>query len=579
MLKIKNPVSWFFVGLLMLGFYQSVRNDGVKSSIRSDGRGYYAYLPALFIYDDPTFKSSMKAELDNSPMISDQLYVYKDENGNFFNKYFPGIAVLQLPFFGLACFFSWVLGFPVDGYNTVFYFFFLLGGIIYGIAGFFLFFKSLKLLFPSEIKRIEWLVPVFYISSALTFYSINTPSFGHLYSFFLFGIFTLLVLRIRGKQSFGKLLLLGVVLGLITLIRPTNILVVLIIPFLLGSLDELKSFLRNLFDKKGVNFCGGLIGFSMILFIQLALWKWQSGEWIKWSYNGEGFNFLHPELWAGFFSFRIGLFLHVPILLFSLLGIVSIFKKKSFKVGVWSCYFLINSWVILSWWCWDYESNFGPRPFTEHLFFLLIPVVYFAVNFPKWLVISGLTIVTLYGGIRYWELQTDFISDQRFTSANYLTSLKFWKKENSGRWNFTRSTVPHGKLKQSELLLHLAQIQEVKATDDFSIGVESALLKPRTNERLYYRVNLDKKQREDRFEGVYLVIDAYTKDQKKRYYKAVDLFNDRLEGRENWAHLQFEGQIYDNFQEYDFVKFYIWNQGKKNFLVKDVQIRLDTYKN
>ena len=348
----------------------------------------------------------------------------------------------------------------------------------------------MKLIFPGSQRLIEWLVPIFYCASSLLFYAFNTPGFGHLYSFFLFGLFSLSVLRLREKQSFKQLLTLGAIVGLIVLIRPTNGLVVLMLPFLLGDLQVFKRFLHGLLVNKGTNLIGGLIGFTLLMFIQLACWKWQSGEWIKWSYNGEGFNFLHPQFLSGFFSYRIGLFLHTPILLFALLGVLSLAKKQSFQAVVWCLYFLINSWVILSWWCWDYESNFGPRPFTEHLFFLLIPVVHFVLNFPKWLVVFGIGLATLNGGIRYWESRTEFLSDQRFTQENFLSSLKFWKKENKGRWNFTQSVVPHGKLINSELLLGDQRVTNIGPEEGFSYTVEHALKKPRTNERLYYRVKL-----------------------------------------------------------------------------------------
>jgi hypothetical protein len=578
-LKINNPVVWFASILLILALYQASSSDRVESAIRSDGRGYYAYLPALLIYNDATYQSSMQAEKRNSPQISDQLYVYKDENGNFYNKYFPGLAVMQLPFFGMACFTSWISGSPVDGYSDIFYFFIFLGGLFYGIAGIFLYARTLKLLFPAHSRLIEWLVPIFYIASTLLFYSFDTPGFSHLYSFFLFGVFSLAVLQLRDKLTFKKLFFLGAIVGLIVLIRPTNGLIVLMIPFLLGDFQAFKKFFQGLFEKKGANFFAGLIGFGLLVFIQLACWKWQSGEWIKWSYNGEGFNFLRPQLIAGFFSFRIGLFLHVPIMLLAILGGIILFRKQPFQALIWVLYFVLNSWLIFSWWCWDYESSFGPRAFTEHLFFLLIPVVYFVVRYQKWLVVLCLGVVTINGGIRYFEIQTDFLKDQRFTRQNFLSSLQFWQDENKGRWNFTRSVLPHGKLVQSEVLLSDQRVCAIEPETVFSYTVEKVLQQPRTNERMYYQVKLDKKQNEAKFEGVLLVIDAYTKDQKKRYYRTVELLNDRFEGQKEWAHLVFEGQIYDNFQEYDFVKFYIWNQGKKSFEVKDIEIRFDTYKN
>jgi hypothetical protein len=85
---VKNPLVYFAALLVFMGFYQAVCSDKLDTVIRSDGRGYYAYLPAVFIYNDATFQASMEAEKRSSPLSTDQLYLYKDEHGNFYNKYF-----------------------------------------------------------------------------------------------------------------------------------------------------------------------------------------------------------------------------------------------------------------------------------------------------------------------------------------------------------------------------------------------------------------------------------------------------------------------------------------------------------
>jgi hypothetical protein len=579
LIKLRNPVIWLASTIVMLTFSQFLTEDRLDSVIRSDGRGYYAYLPALLIYNDASYQKSMEVEKRYSPFLSDQLYVYNDSDGKFYNKYFPGVALLQLPFFGMACLSSWLSGYPVDGYNSIFSFFFLVGGLFYGTTGIFLFYRFLKLMFPANTHLIEWIVLSAFMASTLIFYSTYTLGFSHLYSFFLFGLFSLNVLRLRKKQTLKEIFTLGSIVGLILLVRPTNGLVILMIPFILGDLKTTKSFIRELFVRRAKLFLGGLIGLIVILSIEFFICKWQSDKWVNWSYNGEGFNFLDPQFFAGFFSFRIGLFLHSPILMLSILGIVSMVREKSFQAMVWCIYFIINSWIILSWWCWDYESCFGPRPFTEHFFFLFIPLVYFVLNFPKWLVIISLGLVALNGGIRYYESRSGFLGDQRFSRANFLPSLKFWEQSNFNRWNFTRSTIPYGNVISTDILLNNQKITRIGPDAMYSFTAEKALEKPRTDERMYYRVKLDKKQNEEMFENVFLVIDAYTKDENSRYYKAIELFNDRLEGQKSWAHLEFEGQVYDNFQEYDFVKIYIWNSGQKTFLIKNIEVAFDIYKN
>src|SRR3990167_5593295 len=95
---VRSPLIWFIVLLTGYSAYKLVKDDKVMEVIRSDGRGYYAYLPALLIYNDPTFDEPKKAEQRYHANDIDQLYLFKDKNGHVYDKYFPGTALLQLPF-------------------------------------------------------------------------------------------------------------------------------------------------------------------------------------------------------------------------------------------------------------------------------------------------------------------------------------------------------------------------------------------------------------------------------------------------------------------------------------------------
>ncbi len=572
---LQNPVLIFGLLTICYAMFHTLKDDNIDFVIRSDGRGYYAYLPALFIYNDGSFEKSAAAEKGYFEHSIDQLYLFKDAKGKQYNKYFPGIAILQAPFFAAACIVSWITGYPMDGYSAVFRLFYYLGSLFYFACGLLLFAKILQRLFPDE-SRLKWLIPCLYFVTSLFFYCVITPSFTHLYSFFLFGLFAWLILRLKDHFNLRNVFLTGLTLGLIALVRPTNLTVMLMIPFLLGSWTETKAFFQKLFQLKKL--LTGILGFVIVLSVLFLLWKWQTGSWIVWSYSGEGFTFLHPHLFATLFSFRTGLFLHAPVMFLVLFGLLLLFRKNKFQAVFWLLYFVINIWVIASWWCWDYESPFGNRPLTEHFFFLLIPLVYVVREYKKLSIIclSGLTLI---GIIRFQEIKTGFMGDQRFTKQNYFSSLQFWKKQNDNRWNFTRSCVPFGKKAGEFWLLSEAGTKSITAADEFVFTVEKALPQPRTNEKFYYRVELEKQISQPSLTGVMLVIDAWNKAESKRYYKTVELFNDRLEGYGRWTEpLIFEGHIHDYLQEYDFVKIYIWNQGRQALQLRNVKIVLEEYK-
>lgn len=573
---LKNPFHWLIGFVIVFSLFRSLTGDSIKNVVASDGRGYYAFLPALFIYNDGSFEKSHQAEKKYHVGENPQLYLYKNKNGKTYNKYFPGIAILQTPFFALAVFTSWIINKPITGYSDIFYFYFLVGSIFYSTVGILLLKKCLGILLPNHLPRLNWFIPLLIISTPLLYYLINTPNYTHHYSFFLFGLFTLSVLQLKQKITAKQLFVTGLVLGLTVLVRPTNGVILLMVPFILGDINSVKTLANSLYVQARL-LIPFLLGFCFFLSIIFFVWKWETGDWIVWSYNGEGFNFLHPQFFSCLFSFRIGLFVHTPVLLLSLLGGYFWMKNNKFRGVLWIIYFIVNCWIFSSWWCWDFLSNYGNRPYTEHLFYLLIPLFYLFERFPKTIKIS-LILFAIIGGVRYYSITNNVMDVQRFTKENYFESLLFWKKENKGRWQFTKASPPFGSKIKEIVLCNDTNQNEINPSDEFSLTSLAVLPKPRTNERIYYQIELEKKNTEKRTEGIILVLDAYTKNDKKRYYKAIELYNDRLEGFGNWVKIEFSDQIYDNFQEFDELKVYIWNQGKKHFFIKNMKVVVSLYK-
>ena len=232
--------------------------------------------------------------------------------------------------------------------------------------------------------------------------------------------------------------------------------------------------------------------------------------------------------------------------------------------------------MIASWWCWDYESPFGNRPYTEHLLFLLLPIIPFVIKHLR-LGFFLISIFAIMGILRVWSFNTGFMSNQRYTPTSYFASLAVWNPDNVDRWNFTRSCTPYGDLiLEKTLIEHLEEI-EITPIDEFICTAETPFNERFGNVRYFYRVELDKKIPNADFSGVYLVIDATDKESDHRYYYATELMNDRFEGQTDWVQLTFEGIIHDNLQEYDQLKIYIWNMGGQSFSLKNIKITLEEY--
>lgn len=572
---LKNPLLWFAILIGYFAFKNNFSNDDHNHVVRSDGSGYYAYLPATLIYKDPSYKKVVQAEKKYFGKHYSPLYLYKNNEGRTFNKYFPGIAVLQLPFFGIACFSALISGNYIDGYSSIFQFCFLLGSIFYTIAGLFLFRSFLQKIVPEHQKYIKWIIILFYLATTLFFYSTITPNLSHHYSFFLFGLFAWSMNRLKMNTSMSNIFIVGLILGMIALVRPTNIIVVLTMPLFFLKIDTLKQFIIDILTPKKIFI--GITGFALVFSTLFFFWKWQTGDWIVWGYMGEGFNFIHPKFIASLFSFRIGLFLHSPILILGVIGTIFLYKESKLQFIFWWLFFLVNVWIISSWWCWDYESPFGHRPFTEHLFFLIIPVILFVARYPKIALFACIGFAFL-GILRYDQFSTGKFGNQRFTPKSYMSSLQFWKRSNDNRFQFTLSSTPYGKRIEHDVIYFRRQEEEINPFGEFYCNASKKLDLPRTTERYYYDIELEKKLSVDGLSEVYLVIDAYNKDETRKFYQAIEIFNDRYEAINDWKKLRFQGLIHDNFQEYEEVKFYIWNPTGKWVDLKNIKFTIDKYK-
>ncbi len=186
------------IGVLTISLLQ--KNE--ISIIQSDGKGYYAYLPALLIHQEKDFSQTNITERKYFGENYQPSYLNVTENGKVYNKYFPGEAILQIPFFLGAYFLSYITNSPLDGYSNLFQLFFFLGGLVYTILGLYFFQKSLSIYFPENKKWIQLITLLVYFSTPILAYSLELMSYSHIYSFFLFGAFSVTLLSQKNNLSF-----------------------------------------------------------------------------------------------------------------------------------------------------------------------------------------------------------------------------------------------------------------------------------------------------------------------------------------------------------------------------------------
>jgi hypothetical protein len=341
--------------------------------IKSDGVGYYDYNPSIFIHHDLIRNSSDSIHnpdlLNRVRAIGNHIYV--DYQGRPLNKYAVGTSVLQLPFFLFA---YTVSGANSTGYEQIYQDSIFASGLFYLFCSLLL----IRLLLIS-IKINRWIIFISQIllvfATSITHYTNEESSFSHIYSLFAITLFLFFVHRFIRNQNPKDIYLTAIALGIVVLTRQINGLIVFSVPFIAGSRQVFIQFIRQLRIQWIHTISAAVLSIGIIS-IQLTYWYLQTGDFVLYSYQGEGFDFTDPNFYNILFSFRKGLFIYTPVLLFGCLGVIYLFyTKRKFQALTWIGFFTLITFVLSSWWSWFYGMSFGNRAYIEFYPIFIIPFV------------------------------------------------------------------------------------------------------------------------------------------------------------------------------------------------------------
>lgn len=365
----QNRASMYVAGAISIFFVLVVFNQSrwkKYEAWKHDMHQYYAYLPAIFIYEDLTLSYGHSIPKEYKA----EVWCLPNEKGCSL-KMSIGVAIMQAPFFLIGLLIAKVTALQATGYEQLFQFLGIVSSLFYGIFSVFSL-RKLLLYFFSEFTVIISLVAVF-IGTNYFFYQSYEATMSHVYSFFLFVTFLRLYLGWRLHSSWKQAIAIGLVSGGIVLIRPTNILLVCLVP-LLWNVSTFKTFLNNIqyLLKQWKHLLLMILCVFFVWTPQFIYWKETAGSWLHYSYNNESFFWLDPKFIEGILSFKKGWLIYTPIMLFSIVGIFIPFKKIRVKWLV-SVALLVNCYIIFSWWCWWYGGSFGMRPMIEWYALLAFP--------------------------------------------------------------------------------------------------------------------------------------------------------------------------------------------------------------
>jgi len=366
MVKLFYKIYIPLIILLLLGYTAKVNwgNGQWQNVLEADAKGYYAYLPAVFVYHDLNFGFYQKAEVENAAdpnLVYDYRATY---NGYIINKYFVGEALLLAPFYELVHLLAKQTSFAADGYSKPYVISVTLAALFYLLLGLFALKKTLEL-FKFEPFSIFVIITVVVLGTNLFYYSIGEPGMSHVYSFSMVSLFILYITKYFRNFKTKHLLFAAFFFGLVVLIRPVNAIVLLSVPFLSQSKKNLKTGLMEIVHKPGYLLLSILI-FFMIVSIQPVIYKLQTGSLFVYSYGNEGFNFSTPQIINFLFSYKKGFFLYTPVALVSLFGFIFLWKNK-FRFFTLFFFLFFTVYLLSSWWMWYYGGSFSSRVMVEYL--------------------------------------------------------------------------------------------------------------------------------------------------------------------------------------------------------------------
>ena len=384
---------------------------------------YYSYLPATFIYHDPTLKFIDEKQ----PYPEILFWPNKTSDNRYVIKMSLGLSYLYAPFFFLAHATVGLTDQNPSGFSPHYKYFLVLSGIFFYLIGLLVLRKILRRYFSEFITA--FVILTIALATNLFYYGSTEATMPHVYLFALINIFILITIRWYESPGYLKTILLGILTGLISLIRPTNLIILFF--FLLWDIRSGKD-LKIRFQTLGKYF-HHIIIIGILTFIiwipQFLYWKTATGHWVFFSYVGERFYFLHPQILNGLFSFRKGWLLYTPVMIFALAGIPVLWHRR--KEFFWPVIVLLilHIYLIYSWWCWYYGGSLGSRPMIDIYGPLAVSMAAFlqwTLEKKKWI---RITLITLFlmagfkGGLLNIQYYYGTIHWEGMTSRAYFKSL------------------------------------------------------------------------------------------------------------------------------------------------------------
>jgi hypothetical protein len=423
--KLSLFAFWLIIAFVIGANVKYMHWENKYKILYADVLHYYAYLPATFIHHDLTLNFTRT----NNSYYSQYFWPRELHNGNLIILTSMGMSYMYAPFF-LAVHYplKW-LGKEATGYTPPYKIALILSSIFWFSIGLYYLRKLLLKYFSDRIAALTLIAIT--LATNLFYYVSDEPAMSHAYGFALFSMFVWFVDCWFRQPKTKYSIMIGVLIGVIALVRPSN--AVIVFALLFWRVDSFKAFFERirLFLRQYQQVMIMLAATIIVWIPQMIYWKYVSGHYFVFTYGEKGkFFFDNPQFFRVLLGFRKGWLIYTPVMIFSLIGLIPLWKKHKNLFWLVVIFFVFNLWIVCSWWLWWYGGSYGMRALIESYALMALPMAAFF----SWITqhnklkgkIAAIVIVLFFVAHNFFQItqyHTGAIDSIRMTRQAYISSF------------------------------------------------------------------------------------------------------------------------------------------------------------
>jgi hypothetical protein len=363
-----------------------------RPAIRSDGVGYYAYLPLYFVHHSLAFSVLP---------FNHAIYGFRvsPHTGRLANLYPVGPALCMAPFFLVGHLVAAIGGWPADGYSPPYQWAILIAALCWFAVGLYTTWQVVAI--RAGPVRASVALALLVLGTNLLHYAVAEPSMSHVYAFGAVAVLLWLADGFWGSPTRRRAAAMGVVAGLLLSIRNYDILLasVALYPALWPSN---RAIVRRHWLSFGLGTAFALLPYIAVTTYYLGA-PWRTPYW---DYM---FHWGNPAILHNLFSVPQGWWFWSPVSAIGVAGLAAgLFSKKlRWFCGASLIAIAIMTYILGSWG--DptlghgaiFGSAFGHRMYIDPLPVVAVglAVVFSRIPRPVWWLLG----LNLYLMLAYWN--------------------------------------------------------------------------------------------------------------------------------------------------------------------------------